>query len=205
MFDKIKNLFKKKSQPIPAGIVDYSTDVVGYPNREIQYKTYAKINSLIPIEDSILDFGCGRGDFYNWVKSIPGHESKKYIGVDFDKSLIQSGNNLYKDISLIDSNWNSISRSLNADWCININSMNYDYNQSKDTKKYLQKTIKKMLKHANKGVILLLASELVLNDIPWTQYNPGDTLNWARDEFSNVAVDHSSFMNSFILVIYKKQ
>jgi hypothetical protein len=205
MLDKIKNLFKKKSINIPTGILDYSTDVVGYPNREIQYKTYARINNIIPVEDSILDFGCGRGDFYNWLKGIPGHENKDYIGIDKDKKLTQSGNKLYKGISLIESNWNSLSNTVKSDWCININSMNYDYGQSKDKKKNLQRTIKKMFNHADKGVILLLASELVLNDLPWIQYNPGETLNWAREEYGNVAIDHSSFMNSFILVIYKKK
>ena len=33
--------------------------------------------------------------------------------------------------------------------------------------------------------------------------NPGDILNWAQNEFGNVALDHSFSKDLFILVIYK--
>ena len=39
----------------------------------------------------------------------------------------------------------------------------------------------------------------------FVKYNPGDILNWARKEYSNVIIDHTSFQNSFILVIYKNK
>ena len=60
-----------------------------------------------------------------------------------------------------------------------------------------------MYDHANTGVIIILASDLVDTSSAWTKHNPGKVLNWARTKYDRVMLDHSSFMNSFILVIYK--
>lgn len=208
ILSKIKSYFSgKKTSGIEkiydVGMIEHSSEVVGYSNREVQHKTYAKIKSIIPTETSILDFGCGRGDFYNWHKIYFDKESINYTGVDFNNLLIDAGNKLYADIKLINKDWNSLSSNIKRDWCININSNNFKYTNDEVTNKQLFKTIDKMYKHANKGLILVLASELVKTESEWIKYNPGEILNWARDKYHNVALDHSSFENSFILVIYK--
>ena len=62
-----------------------------------------------------------------------------------------------------------------------------------------------MFSCAKEGVIITMASEIVDRDNVWVKYNPGDILNWARKEYANVIIDHTSFQNSFILVIYKNK
>mgnify|MGYP001037356069 CR=1 FL=1 len=208
MLSKLKSLFIKKdtSNQIDEGTRLYSTDILGFANREVQSETYAKLSSLIPQEDSILDFGCGRGDYFNWYGTTFGAKKIKYTGVDVDKSLINAGKELYKDIKLINKDWNRLSNKIICDWSININSNNYQHQKkNKDNITYLYETIDVMYKHANKGIIILLASELVDNENAWIKYNPGDVLNWARMKYKNVIIDHSSFMNSFMLVIYKNK
>ena len=217
MLDKLLNLFRKKSiepnvqlsvsemNKLDDGIISYDTGIVGYPNREVQWKTYKVVASLLPNNVSILDFGCGRGDFIGWYSS--DQKKIKYTGIDFNSKLIDAGNELYKSSKnkLICINWFSTKEK--ADWCININSLNYLY--KKQTKKNsfanAKKTIKKMVSCANEGVIITMASEIVDRDNIWIKYNPGDILNWVRKEYSNVIIDHTSFQNSFILVIYKNK
>ena len=208
MLSKLISLFTKKetSRQIDEGTRLYSTDILGFTNREIQAETYAKVASLIPQEDSILDFGCGRGDYFNWHGSTYGPNTINYTGVDIDKTLIDAGKELYKGIKLINKDWNRLPNKIVCDWSININSNNYQYQKkNKDTITHLHETIDVMCKHANKGTIILLASELVDNENAWIKYNPGDVLNWARMKYKNVILDHSSFMNSFMLVIYKNK
>ena len=67
---------------------------------------------------------------------------------------------------------------------------------------YLQDTIKAMVKHSKKGSILLLASDTGIDDglINW---NAGDVLNWAQQEFGNVAIDHTFSKDLFTVIIYK--
>ena len=203
MFDRLKKLFTKSIPPASTGDDLYSTNVVGFANREVQYKTYAKIASIIPSEDSILDFGCGRGDYFGWHASVYGTDMLKYIGIDLNKSLINAGKEIFANIKLINKDWNRIQRNVSADWSININSNNLQYNKTKVDEKYLYKTIDSMYKHAKKGVIILLASDLTKEENAWIKYNPGKVLNWTRMNYDKVMIDHSSFANSFILIIHK--
>ncbi len=225
MISKILNYFKKPKgqllqlsssemqEKLDEGIIMYDTEIVGYANREIQWKTYETIASLIPLEKSILDFGCGRGDFIGWYNS--DKNTIKYTGIDFNQTLIDAGNKLY-DIpgsQLICSDWNKTK--VKADWCININSNNYLYkipgfkivSKKFQTPEYsfsnAKRTIEKMYDCANEGVVITMASELVNDDNSWIKFNPGDVLNWARKKYTNVVIDHTIFQNSFILVIYK--
>ena len=217
MLDKILNYFRKKPiepniqlsekemNKLDDGVISYDTTIVGYPNREIQWKVYKVVALLIPENSSILDFGCGRGDFIGWYSS--DKKKTKYVGVDFNSLLINAGNELYKSSKskLICSNWFSIKDK--ADWCININSLNFLYKKQTEDKSLAnaKKTIKKMFSCAKEGVIITMASEIVDRDNVWVNYNPGDILHWVRKEYSNVIIDHTSFQNSFILVIYKNK
>lgn len=52
--------------------LQYSAEAVGYGNRELQWSVYRTALHYIPIGDSILDFGCGRGDLYSMHLSERG-------------------------------------------------------------------------------------------------------------------------------------
>lgn len=227
MLDRILKYFKKSEdtniqlssnemqEQLDEGVIMYDTEIVGYSNRELQWKTYDAIASLIPENKSILDFGCGRGDFIGWYAS--DKKQVDYTGIDFNKSLIDAGNSLYNisGTNLICSNWRSIKNK--ADWCININSNNYLYRipgyklmsskfqNPEQSFNNAKKTIEKMYDCANEGVIITMASELIDTDNPWIKHNPGDILNWARTQYTNIVLDHTIFQNSFILVIYKNK
>jgi len=176
--------------------LQYSAEAVGFSNREMQWDLYRNVLSHIPVDDSILDFGCGRGDY----KLFTSQEYKydlNYIGIDMNENLINAGKSVYGDlIDIRCLDWFSLPKDLKQDWCINIksNNLRYDADIKTTDDQYLKDTIQSMYDHANNGVVILLDN---------TVHNPGDVLVWAQDNLGGVALDHSFSDNEYILIIYK--
>ena len=185
--------------------LEYSSEAVGFENREEQWNTYRLIANFIQEDDSVLDFGCARGDFERFFQTEYGQELE-YVGVDMNQQLIDAGNKVYEEeVELICKDWFELDKDITADWSININSSNirYDADTVRDNKTYLQDTIKCMVEHCTKGSVILLASDNVNLDDGLISWNAGDLLNWAQKEFGNVAIDHSFSTELFTLIIYK--
>ena len=70
--------------------LEYSSEAVGYPNREEQWNTYRTVVGFIPEGESILDFGCARGDFERFYQT-EYQQKLDYVGVDMNKQLILAG------------------------------------------------------------------------------------------------------------------
>ena len=188
----------------------YNPNTVGYPSEDDQLLTYQLICSHITgtsSEDqwSILDFGCARGDFGEYVINNLG--TNNYIGIDSNQILIDAGKEIYNNkFELTCVNWFDMPSELMADWAVNINSNNIRYDTtSLSDFEYLKRTIRIMHQHATYGSIILLTSGIAsyaYNDglINW---NPGDEFNWAQATFVQAVLDHTCSDNSFILIIYK--
>ena len=187
------------------GYLENSAEAVGYANRETQWDAYRDIATYIDKGDSVLDFGCGRGDFKIFYNDVYAFDLN-YIGIDMNEHLINAGKKVYNNaIDLRCTNWDSLSNEIKQDWCINVGSSNlrYDADIKTNDDEYLKNTIRIMYKHANKGVALLLTSDILNVEDGLINRNPGDILNWATKEFGSVALDHSFSDELFTLVIYK--
>ena len=185
--------------------LEYSAEAVGYENRQNQWDTYRIVSGYFEDGDSILDFGCGRGDFERFFNT-EFQQELEYTGIDFNQQLIDAGKKAYKgEVELICKDWFKIDRDLSADWCMNVNSSNlrYDADTTRSDEIYLKDSITKMMQHCTKGSIILLSSDLTDADDGLINFNPGDLLNWAQKEFKSVAVDHSFATGVFAIVIYK--
>ena len=186
--------------------LEYSSEAVGFANREEQWNTYRTVVGFIPEGESILDFGCARGDFERFYKT-EYNESIDYFGIDMNKQLIEAGLKVYNnevDIRCID--WFNLESNIKKDWCINVGScdLRYDANLKLDDNEYMQSTLKKMYQHANKGIVAIFASDQSkTNDDGLINRNAGDVLNWAQKEFGTVALDHTVSNDVFVLIIYK--
>lgn len=186
----------------------YSAEAVGFANREQQWNTYRIMLNYIGGADSVIDFGCGRGDFMRFLNVEFPEDSAtvEYIGVDMNEQLykasLDNDDLVAKDILNID--WFDLKSDIQADWCINVNSNNvrYDANIKLDDNEYTKATIEKMYEHANQGVAILLTTK-TNKDSGLIDHNPGELLNWAMEKFGNVAVDHTMAADSFVLLIYK--
>jgi len=185
--------------------LEYSSEAVGYENREQQWDTYRTVVNYIGEGDSVIDFGCARGDFEKFFESEL-NESLEYIGIDMNQQLIDAGNKVYnQEVELVCTDWFNIDKDIKQDWAINIGSSNlrYDADTVRDDKTYLQDTIKAMMNHCEKGSVILLASDQSGIDDGLINWNAGDIFNWAQKEFGSVAIDHSFSKDLFTLIIYK--
>ncbi len=174
----------------------YATETVGYDNREQQWNIYKTVTNFTNQGDSILDFGCGRGD-YKLFYSDTYKQDVNYIGIDMNRQLIDAGLQVYENkVNLICTDWFTLDKKIIMDWSINVNSNNlrYDANIKLTDDEYLKDTIQTMYDHCNKGVIIMLDSRT---------HNPGNIFNWAIDLFGTAALDHSFSVTEYVLVIYK--
>jgi SAM-dependent methyltransferase len=186
--------------------LEYSPEAIGFANREEQWNTYRTVMGFIPEGESILDFGCARGDFERFCKT-EYNESIDYVGVDMNKQLIDAGLKVYNnevDIRCVD--WFKLKNDLKKDWFINIGScdLRYDANLKLDDNEYMESTLKKMYHHANKGIVAIFASDQAkMKEDGLINRNAGNILNWAQKEFGTVALDHTVSNDVFVLIIYK--
>ena len=191
-------------QDIDKGYLLHSSEIVGYSNREHQWNTYRTAFAYMAEGDSVLDFGCGRGDFKAVYESETGIELD-YVGLELNQAMIDAAAELYPNFQIQKTDWFRIPSALTADWCVNIHSLNlrYDADLTKNDMEYKLASIKQMYEHANKGVIVMLASDIVQKDDGLLATNPGEMLNYMQKEFGNVALDHTFSDELFALIIYK--
>ena len=191
-------------QDIDKGYLLHSSEIVGYSNREHQWNTYRTAFAYMAEGDSVLDFGCGRGDFKAVYESETGIELD-YVGLELNQAMIDAAAELYPNFQIQKTDWFRIPLALTADWCVNIHSLNlrYDADLTKNDMEYKLSSIKQMYEHANKGVIVMLASDIVQKDDGLLATNPGEMLNYMQKEFGNVALDHTFSDELFALIIYK--
>ena len=200
--DKIKN-----PDDYDIDYLEYSSEAVGYPNREEQWNTYRTVVGFIPEGESILDFGCARGDFERFYQT-EYQEKIEYIGVDMNKQLIDAGLKVYeKEVDVRHMDWFKLDKNLKMDWCINVGScdLRYDADIKQNDTEYMQSTIETMYHHANNGIIAIFASDQSkTKEDGLINRNAGEVLNWAQTKFGTVALDHTISSDVFVLIIYKK-
>jgi hypothetical protein len=181
----------------------YSPEAVGYPDSAYQVMLYRHI-LVYTGAASILDYGCGRGDFKIFVTSETG-KTIDYVGMDSNFPLIEAGRTVYGDnVDIREMDW-SAPHDIVKDWCINIMglTLRYDLNMKKTNEDILDATIETMLEHANIGVALVLTSDCHEHQEGIIRYNPGELLNKYQKKYNACIVDHSMGDSAFTLVIYK--
>ena len=205
----VTELPEMPNEALPEDYLEYAPEAVGYDNREQQFGIYSTISGYLGEDDSIMDFGCGRGDFYAWYTQVFNREPI-YRGIDLSEPLINAGLTVYPNAQIICGDWFDTAQYDSADWCINIGSLNmrYDADTVTEDLEYFDKTILTMFDKADKGVIVLLASDLINENIEGISvFNPGDTLNrvlkLVTPKQGYVALDHSYADGMFSLIIYK--
>jgi len=186
--------------------------VVGYQSTEQQEVLYDFVlSNFDPTRESVLDLGCGRGDFLRYTEEAYQHVLE-YHGVDMNKQLIDVAKELSPDNKFTSTNWFSLDGNYAADWVLNINSTTILYEPEGpdfDQVQALRNTVNKMMELADIGIVISLLSTVAQDayDESFLTYDPIETLDWALNEFGanggNVKLDHSISDAVFILTIYK--
>tara|TARA_A100001515_G_scaffold120457_1_gene103419 strand:- start:6350 stop:7276 length:927 start_codon:yes stop_codon:yes gene_type:complete len=190
-----------------------SPEVVGFDSFDQQMEMYDSACEEIEVEESVLDFGCGRGDLYDFLYRRDGMEPK-YKGVDINEPLIKAGLKKYEpNIQLECKDWNALEPNETADWCVNIGSLctRYDGSSKKDIE-VVKETIDKMMLHCTVGCSLVLFSSYMPEEVREEEFlitDPKEIFDYAITKYGgdngNVALDHSQSDSAYKLVILKTQ
>lgn len=229
--DKIKKIFKSDTKmqvetptiepvapvegidqiPGATNYLDNAPEIVGYETIQDQNYVYGLVSRLLN-SNSIIDFGCGRGDFYMYQLKSSGM-LVDYLGIESNPNLVESGKRLYgSEFNIKNINWFDPQFTDVKDWCVAITTLNTRYDSSTlSDEEYLLKTIDVMMQHCTVGSILVLSSmympEEVKQSAPFTQNNPGELLNTLikkyGKEYGNVFIDHTFSNSTFLVYILK--
>lgn len=159
-------------QPYPEYLVK-NPEAVGYPTLEFQEDIYrisvqGVFNSYIT---SVLDIGCGRGDFGSYIKRLVNPDIE-YTGIDLNSLHIDIGKKKFSNVGKFELlAGNVLEYSHTADICI-LNSIfdsNYD-NHVEDKYEYFKKILTKALDISTLGVVIVALNDRFENE-PYITYN----------------------------------
>jgi len=188
-----------------------SPEVVGFDSIEQQQEIYEFACEEIEEDESLLDFGCGRGDLYEFLYKQNG-QAPKYRGIDINEPLITTGLEKYApDIDLEKQDWFSKDLTGNSDWCVNIGSLCARYDNSKaDDMTLITKTIDKMMSVCTAGSILVLFSSYMPKEVREESFvisDPKRVFDYVMKKYGqdtgNVILDHSYSDSIYKITILK--
>lgn len=123
---------------------------------------------------SLLDVGCGRGDFYKYLKKR--RWPVKYTGVDLLPEFIAKARKLYPEAKFIEKDFLQWQASNQYDYVIASGLLSV---KLPDNKKYLQESVRKMLKLARRGAAFNFLTTFRKEKFKrWHYYDPGEVLDW---------------------------
>lgn len=149
---------------------------VDWPNHDDTVKRHEVMLELIKEKNStLLDFGCGLGHFYEFLKENNSDKQITYSGLDINNSFYEFCKNKYKNLNFI-----------NKDILVDNDIPNFDYIvingvftekrnlSSEDMKDFLYSSLVKLWEKCNKGIAFNLMSKFV---------------DWERDDLFHVSMD----------------
>lgn len=183
---------------------------VGFESNEQQERIYrlASFGVINNTTTSVIDLGCGRGDFGSYIKKVINPDIS-YTGVDvnplmericFTKYAELSNNNL----KFIVDNYYNLNSDTKFDWVFNnINcTIPYGYHNG-DKWQQLFDLIDISIEISKVGVVFLLLNDKTSYD-GFYQYNTGELISYLDKKNFRYAVDYSDIYDVFKLIIFKQ-
>ena len=138
---------------------------VGYVDFESQQLFYQMATSGIDIDGqtSIIDMGCGRGDFFKYIRDN-FNDFKSFTGYELNHPLILAGKEKYKDfdIDFHHENYLQIPTEVHEkkDWVFNILAMSLNYdNHMEDKWDYFDKSLEASMRFCTQGAIFIILAD----------------------------------------------
>ncbi|TAL24650.1 MAG: class I SAM-dependent methyltransferase [Nitrospirae bacterium] len=110
---------------------------------------YECILKLLPLDGhSILDFGCGKGDFYGFLKE-KGIKIN-YTGIDINRKLIETASHIYLEAELLTLDIDLEELPESYDYIISCGVFNLNIQGVKES---AEESLKKLFRHTNKTLL----------------------------------------------------
>jgi len=150
--------------------LQYSPEAIGFSSQELQFSIYKHVSKYIDVDESIIDFGCGRGDFLAYRINQLGLDVN-YLGIDKDLEIIGAGRSVYKGIQLECLDWKDIKTK--KDCAINILSSNINYDNISNLvpEQYLLNIIDKMMSVSKKGILTFFERSVIPDNKDFIDYD----------------------------------
>ncbi len=168
-----------------------------------QLKRYHMLAAVAPAEDlnnsTVLDYGCGTGDFYRFLKRRG--VTVRYTGVDINENFINLAKSKYPECTF-------------KVMCADDDELEgyYDYIficgvfnlQVPGVEDDLKNALVTLFRHCNKGLVLnALSSHTPIKDPELHFTSPEDMVKFAIENLSpSVALRHDRIENDFTLYVY---
>jgi SAM-dependent methyltransferase len=151
-------------------------------------------------EGSILDVGCGQGDFYDFVGT------KDYTGIDISKEMIERAKIDKPDVDF--QLTNLLDYEKKHDWIVVGGPFNLRVRDSdKKQMAYLQTLIEKAYSLAESGLVFTVLSEnMTIPERQWAQlfyYKPAEILNMCLSLSNHAAMDHITLPSQAVFYMPK--
>lgn len=189
--------------------IEKDPQVVGYQDLETQYLFYNSVfnnlNFLGNVE-SLLDCGCGRGDFLDFL--LRNDKNFKYVGVDNNEIHINLAKKNYSEsdyVKFISSNIIDFSENTFYDVSVCVGTLALKYDQLSsvlDKYDYFNLILTKLLKVSNKAVIITLLHSDYITD-PYVAHDPKEIYSILYNKNYKFIVDLSNSKYFFNVIILK--
>ncbi len=141
---------------------------VGWHSKETQRKRFEVLSSFVSLEGkSILDVGCGKGDFYDFLKQH--NITCRYVGIDISPEMIRLAKEAYPKGTFYCSDFNEFDYHSSPDLII-ANGI-FNLKTAVDMLAILEKNLVFLRQKSKEGVILTLLTGEKESDI-FFYYDP---------------------------------
>lgn len=176
--------------------LENSWNACGWDSQDTQYSHFVLLGSIIKQNSTVIDVGCGQGDFYNYIKKL----NVKYLGVDFSEQMIKIAQQKHKDANFLKDDF--FNCDLNSDFVVASGSFNFKIDNQYE---YIKKAIGLCYDTCTKACAIALTSDLakIKYEEPIFYYCPKRILEISLGFTSKVILNTSSFEDELVLFMYK--
>lgn len=160
-----------------------------------QYERFVFSTSIMQNNISVLDVGCGYGDFYNFLKKR--YKNFNYTGIDISEKIIKKAkeNNSFANFECAD----VLDYQIQSDCVFALGTFNL-----KVQSEYIEKYIKKCYELSKQKSCIILTSESTKEKCDEVYfYDPKAIFNIAYSLCNKIIVNTASIDNEIVLLMYK--
>lgn len=165
-----------------------------------QRQRYECILKLLPLEGhSILDFGCGKGDFYGFLKEEG--INAEYAGVDINQKLIETASRNFPDAEFLTLDIDTDNIPGTYDYIISCGVFNLNLQGVKEA---AAESLRKLFHHANKALLFnCLNIQSKTKDTNLLYFDPAELLSQAS-VISTSSDIHDNLIEGDIFLLLNK-
>ena len=175
---------------------------VGWGSKASQEKRFLVFSCIDKLEKkSILDVGCGIGDFYGWLKER--YKKREYTGIDITPSMVEFASKKYPEIEFKVMNILDMTETTPVcDYAFASGIFNLRIPQHE---LFLKSTIQKMFLLSREGIAFnIMSTKADFFEKKEYYADPGKMLNFCLDLSRRVVLRHDYMPHDFTVYVYKK-